>query len=88
MQRVIKLKVKLDNGLKKLKKEENLCKGKEIFEKELKKQGVIYSEISKGEVYERIIKRNNIHSMDDLYSTIGVGLLSASTYISKLKKII
>ncbi|MBU3089773.1 RelA/SpoT family protein [Clostridium gasigenes] len=79
-------KSKIRQWFKKLKKEENLCKGKEIFEKELKKQGVIYSEISKGEVYERIIKRNNIHSMDDLYSTIGVGLLSASTYISKLKE--
>ncbi|MGL5353477.1 MAG: ACT domain-containing protein, partial [Clostridium sp.] len=70
---------------KKVKKEENLCKGKEAFEKELKKQGVLYSEISKGEVYERLIKRNNIHSMEDLYAAIGVGILSASTFIAKLK---
>ncbi|MEG0070244.1 MAG: TGS domain-containing protein, partial [Cetobacterium sp.] len=73
-------KSKIRQWFKKAKKEENLCKGKDIFERELKKQGVIYSEISKGEVYERIIKRNNIHSMDDLYAAIGVGILSASTY--------
>ncbi|MEG1287374.1 MAG: bifunctional (p)ppGpp synthetase/guanosine-3',5'-bis(diphosphate) 3'-pyrophosphohydrolase [Clostridium sp.] len=79
-------KSKIRQWFKKAKKEENLCKGKDIFERELKKQGVIYSEISKGEVYERIIKRNNIHSMDDLYAAIGVGILSASTYISKLKE--
>lgn len=79
-------KSKIRQWFKKIKKEENIDKGKEIFEKELKKQGVIYSEIAKGEAYDKLVKRYNIHSMEDLYAAIGVGQISASSYISKLKE--
>ncbi|MDB1948717.1 bifunctional (p)ppGpp synthetase/guanosine-3',5'-bis(diphosphate) 3'-pyrophosphohydrolase [Clostridium tertium] len=79
-------KSKIRQWFKKIKKEENIDKGKEVFEKELKKQGVIYSEIAKGEVYEKSVKRYNIHSMEDLYASIGVGQISASSYIAKLKE--
>ncbi|MDV4152229.1 bifunctional (p)ppGpp synthetase/guanosine-3',5'-bis(diphosphate) 3'-pyrophosphohydrolase [Clostridium sp. AL.422] len=79
-------KSKIRQWFKKIKKEENIDKGKEAFEKELKKQGVIYSEIAKGEVYEKAIKRYNLHSMEDLYAAIGIGQISASAYISKLKE--
>ena len=79
-----KSKIKL--WFKKAKKEENIVKGKELFEKELKKQGVTYSEISKGDVYDKFTKRYNIHTIDDLYALIGIGGLSASSYISRLKE--
>lgn len=79
-------KSKIRQWFKKIKKEENIDKGKEAFEKELKKQGVIYSEIAKGESYEKAIKRYNIHNMEDLYAAIGIGQISASSYISKLKE--
>ncbi|TGY44491.1 bifunctional (p)ppGpp synthetase/guanosine-3',5'-bis(diphosphate) 3'-pyrophosphohydrolase [Clostridium sartagoforme] len=79
-------KSKIRQWFKKIKKEENIDKGKETFEKELKKQGVIYAEIAKGEVYERAIKRYNIHNTEDLYAVIGIGQLSASAFISKLKE--
>lgn len=78
-----KSKIKL--WFKKAKKEENILKGKELFEKELKKQGVNYADIAKGDVYEKFVKRYNLHSMDDLYAVIGIGSLSASSYISRLK---
>lgn len=79
-------KSKIRQWFKKIKKEENIDKGKDVFEKELKKQGVIYSEVAKGEAYEKSVKRYNIHSMEDLYASIGVGQISASSYISKLKE--
>ena len=79
-------KSKIRQWFKKIKKEENIDKGKEIFEKELKKQGVIYSEIAKGDGYEKSIKRYNIHNMEDLYAAIGIGQISASAYIAKLKE--
>ena len=79
-------KSKIRQWFKKIKKEENITKGKEAFEKELKKQGVVYSEIAKGDGYEKIIKRYNIHSMEDLYAAIGIGQLSASAFILKLKE--
>lgn len=79
-------KSKIRQWFKKIKKEENIDKGKETFEKELKKQGVIYAEIAKGEVYEKAIKRYNIHNTEDLYAAVGIGQLSASAFISKLKE--
>ncbi len=79
-----KSKIKL--WFKKAKKEENIVKGKELFEKELKKQGVNYADIAKGDVHEKFAKRYNIHTMDDLYALIGIGSLSASSYISRLKE--
>ena len=85
MPRVIKLRVKLELGLK-AKKEENITKGKEVFEKELKKQGVHYADIAKGESYDKFIKRYNINCMDDLYALVGLGAVVASAFIAKLKE--
>jgi len=79
-------KSKIRQWFKKIKKEENIDKGKEVFEKEIKKQGVIFSEIAKGDGYDKAVKRYNIHNMEDLYATIGIGQICASAFISKLKE--
>ena len=79
-------KAKIRSWFKKAKKEENILKGKEILEKELKKQGIHFNDIAKGENYEKIKKRNNIHCMEDIYSAIGHGLINVSNFISKLKE--
>ena len=78
-------KSKIRSWFKKSKKEENISKGKEVFEKELKKQGVHFVDIAKGETYEKFVKRNNINCIDDLYALIGLGAISASSFICKLK---
>lgn len=79
-------KSKIRAWFKKAKKEENITKGKESFEKEIKKQGVHYADIAKGETYEKFVKRYNINSMEDLYALIGLGVIVASSFISKLKE--
>lgn len=79
-------KSKIKQWFKKAKKEENMLKGKELLDKELKKQGVNYSDIAKGDFYERLVKRYNIHSMDDVYALLGVSGISASTLVSRLKE--
>ncbi|SCJ99311.1 GTP pyrophosphokinase [uncultured Clostridium sp.] len=79
-------KSKIRSWFKKAKKEENITKGKEIFEKELKKQSVVYNEIAKGDSYDKIAKRYNINNMEDLYALIGLGAITASSYIARLKE--
>ena len=79
-------KSKIRQWFKKIKKEENIDKGKEVFEKEIKKQGVIFSEIAKGDGYDKAVKRYNIHNIEDLYAAIGIGQICASAFISKLKE--
>ena len=71
-------KSKIKAWFKKAKKEENINKGKEVFEKELKKQSVHYVDIAKGESYDKFIKRYNINCMDDLYALVGLGAIVAS----------
>jgi GTP pyrophosphokinase len=79
-------KSKIKSWFKRAKKEENVSKGKELLEKELKKQSVLFQDIAKGEVYERMQKRYNIHNIDDLYSSIGIGVITASNFVSRLKE--
>ena len=79
-------KSKIRAWFKKAKKEESISKGKELLDKELKKQSVTFAEIAKGEVYERTKKRYNIHNIEDLYSSIGLGSMTASNFVSRLKE--
>ena len=79
-------KSKIRAWFKRAKKEESISKGRELLDRELKKQGVIFADIAKGEVYERIKKRYNIHSMEDIYSSIGIGSMTAPNLVSKLKE--
>ena len=79
-------KSKIKQWFKKAKKEENILKGKELLDKELKKQGVTYAEIAKGDFYERLVKRYNIHNMDDVYALLGVNGVSASNLVARLKE--
>lgn len=79
-------KSKIRQWFKKIKKVENIDKGKELLEKELKKQGVAFTDIAKGDAYEKMQRRYNIHSMEDLYSRIGVGMICAYNIVSRLKE--
>lgn len=79
-------KSKIKAWFKKAKKEENIDKGKELLEKELKKQGVTFAEIAKGEAYEKLQKRYNIHSIEDVYVVLGIGSITASSFVARLKE--
>lgn len=79
-------KSKIKQWFKKAKKEENILKGKDLLDRELKKQGVNYGDIAKGDFYERLVKRYNIHNMDDVYALLGVSGIAASTLVSRLKE--
>ncbi|MDD5794733.1 MAG: bifunctional (p)ppGpp synthetase/guanosine-3',5'-bis(diphosphate) 3'-pyrophosphohydrolase [Clostridiales bacterium] len=80
-------KSKIKSWFKKAKKEENIVRGKELLEKEMKKQGVHFTEIAKGEVYEKMKKRYNIHAIDDWYNLVATGSILASTFVSRLKEV-
>lgn len=79
-------KSKIRAWYKKAKRDENIVKGKEMLEKESKKQGVNFSEIAKGEGYDKILKRYNLHNNEDVYAAVGTGMLIASVVVSKLKE--
>lgn len=79
-------KSKIKQWFKRAKKEENILKGKELLERELKKQCVTYAEIAKGETYDKLVKRYNIHTIEDLQALVGIGAFSISTFIARMKE--
>jgi GTP pyrophosphokinase len=79
-------KSKIRAWFKKAKREENISKGKELLEKEAKRQGCNYGEIAKGEVYEKLLRKYNMNNSDDMYASVGTGVLMASNIVTKLKE--
>ena len=76
---------KINQWFKKEKREENIIRGKEMIEKELKKQGFTANQLFKPEWVEIILKRYTFASLEDLWAAIGYGALTANKVISKLR---
>jgi GTP diphosphokinase / guanosine-3',5'-bis(diphosphate) 3'-diphosphatase len=79
-------KSKIRAWFKKAKREENIGKGKELLEKDAKRQGCNFGEIAKGDALDKLLKRYNMNILDDLYAAVGMGALMASVVVSKLKE--
>jgi guanosine-3',5'-bis(diphosphate) 3'-pyrophosphohydrolase len=79
-------KSKIRSWFKKVKREENINKGKDVVEKESKKQGYNFGEIAKGTALEQLLKKYNMNSIEDLYVAVAIGTNSASIVVSKLKE--
>ena len=77
---------KIRQWFKKEKREENIQKGKEILEKEVRRQGYQFSKFFKTEWIEKVLKKFNYNSIDDIYATVGYGGLSINQVLSPLKE--
>ncbi|MBU5590970.1 bifunctional (p)ppGpp synthetase/guanosine-3',5'-bis(diphosphate) 3'-pyrophosphohydrolase [Clostridium sp. MSJ-4] len=80
-------KSKIRAWFKKEKREENISKGKELLEKEAKRQGCNFGEIAKGEGFDKLLKRYNLNSIEDLFASIGMGMLIPSIIVNRLKEV-
>ncbi|HEX3028792.1 MAG TPA: bifunctional (p)ppGpp synthetase/guanosine-3',5'-bis(diphosphate) 3'-pyrophosphohydrolase [Clostridia bacterium] len=79
-------KSKINQWLKKEKRDENIVRGKELIEKELKKSGLTQDKLFKKEWIEPMLKRYTFNTLDDLYAGIGYGAITATKVISRLKE--
>ncbi len=77
---------KIRQWFKKERKEENIDRGKEVVEKELRRQGYNLKEILKADYLNRIIKKLRINTVDDLYAAIGYGGIALNQVIPKLRE--
>lgn len=77
---------KINQWFKKELREENIEKGKELVEKELKKQGLAYAQLFKTEWVELVLRKYNFNTLDDMYSSIGFGAITANKVIARLKE--
>jgi len=77
---------KINQWFRKEYREENIQRGKESIDRELKKQGMAYSELFKSEWIDIVLKKYNFNSLDDMYSAVGYGGISASKIVTRLKE--
>ena len=77
---------KIKQYFKKEHREENIEKGREMVEHELKRQSLVFSEIFKSEYYDDMLKRYNFKSLDDALGAVGYSGITANKIISKIKE--
>ncbi len=79
-------KSKINQWLKKENREENIVKGKEMLEKEVKRLGLSYTKLFQREYLEQALKRYGFKNSEDMYAAVGYGSLGAMKVITKLKE--
>ena len=77
-------KTKIQQWFKKTEREENIEKGKEILDKEIKKIGMSHSDLFKPEWIQIVLNRYNYNSVEDMYASIGFGGISPNKIITRL----
>ena len=69
---------------KKNQREENIVKGKDLIEKEIKRLGISYSSLFKTEYINAALNRYKFNTIDDMYSSVGFGAISAGKVIARM----
>jgi GTP pyrophosphokinase len=77
---------KIKQWFKKEKRDENVQKGRELLERESKRHGVNPAIILKPELLDIIYKKYSLHSVEDLYASVGYGGVTANLVLNKLKE--
>mgnify|MGYP004454611219 CR=1 FL=1 len=77
-------KSKILSWFKKNEREENIVKGKELIEKEIKKIGMTHAEIAKTEYIQAALDRYKYSEVDEMYASVGFGAISAGKIIARM----
>ena len=75
---------KIQQWFKKAQREENITKGKEAVEREIKRIGMSHAELFKPQYVQAALDRYKYTNMDDLYASIGFGAISQNKIISRM----
>ena len=75
---------KIQQWFKKALREENITKGKEAVEREIKRIGMTHSELFKPEFVKAALDRYKYPTVDDMYASIGFGAISQVKIIARM----
>ncbi|SOC36401.1 RelA/SpoT family protein [Ureibacillus acetophenoni] len=75
---------KIKQFFKKHLREENVLKGKDLVEKEIKAQGFDSKEVLSTENVKRVLEKLNFTNEEDLYAAVGVGGITAQQLVNRL----
>ena len=77
-------KSRINQWFKRADREQNIERGKDLFDKEIKKLGIKYQDIVKPEWMDAILERYHYQTEDDLYASIGFGGISVTKVTARL----
>lgn len=77
-------KSKINSWFKKEKREENIEKGKDLIEKELKRIGIPYAELFKTDYINPMLERYKYKNLDEMYLAVGFGAITANRIIARM----
>ena len=76
---------KINQWLKKENRSENIVKGKELFERELKKSMIPLSYMSDEEMINSLLGKYGFRQAEDVFAALGYGGASANKFLAKFK---
>lgn len=75
---------RINNWFKKEKKSENIEKGKELIEKEIKRVGVPHEKLFKTEYIDAMLNRYKYKDLEEMYLAVGFGANTATKVIARM----
>ena len=79
-----KAKNKINSWFKKEERAENIEKGKDLIEKEIKRIGIPYSELFKNQYVEPMLDRYKYRNLEEMYAAVGFGANSAGKVVARI----
>ena len=76
---------KIKQWFKRERREENVQRGRDMFEAELKNRGIRMSEICDEELLPQMLRRLSYTSLDDLFAAIGYGGIAATRAVNRMR---
>ena len=76
---------KIKQWFKKERREENIIRGREMFEAELKNKGLRMDDITDEEILPQLLKKVAYTSLDEMYAAIGYGGMAATRAVNRMK---
>ncbi len=77
---------KIKHWFKKERREENITNGRDMLEREIRRNGFAWKDLMKTEWVDPILKRLSMKDLDDLYAALGYGGIMLSQFIPKLRE--
>ena len=75
---------KIQQWFKREQRNDNIIRGKELIEHEIKRIGMNLTELFKQEYVNSALSRYKYNNMDDMYASVGFGAISAGKVIAKM----
>ena len=79
-----KAKSKIQSWFKKEQRSENIEKGKDLIEKEIKRLGISHDELFKQDYINAALDRYKFKNLEDMYASVGFGAISQVKIISRM----